>query len=172
MRQAYKDKLTKTIDMRTAKIISNYASKVVKKGTKHLTNEEKAEIGKVFNTPNPQIAAARTQQAINAHRREADQAIIDALVRNNISADKPFELLADAEKIAKETKKSKDLIAIADRYLDLHKLKPSKVIQSIQSELNQTTDYTEFAPESAKKVKLRLVSKGYADDLPATDAQP
>jgi hypothetical protein len=65
------------------------------------------------------------------------QTVSVLLAKHNLGVDKPFELLKDAEKVAKETKKPESLINIAKILLDLNDLTTKSKVTA-----TETTTYT------------------------------
>ena len=129
---------------RDLKIINNYAKRVIKRDTKKLNKDDWNEIGKDI-IPNERIRAYYTKKIVMSNLELANSKILDLLNKAGISASKPLEIYKEAYKIAKEDKDVKELIKIADRYIELHDLKPQKVNIT---ETRKTVDYDKLLPET------------------------
>jgi hypothetical protein len=128
--------------VRDVKLIKRYAERVISKDSTNLNKDDWNEIGQDL-IPNTKNRAFFTKKIIMSNKDLANRAIIDILSRNNIDADKAFTLYNDAEIIAKKKDNSKDLIAIADRYVELLDLKPKQQQQTTQTEVISFTGMLE-----------------------------
>ena len=118
---------------RDAKIIKEYAEFVVKHKRKRLTNDDWRIIGKDLKTTT-KLRHHLTRKIVMSNLELANQTILNILTRNGIDQDKPFKLYNEAERIAKSKENSKDLISIADRYVELLDMKPKHTQTSIETQ--------------------------------------
>jgi len=134
------------------KAIKKYCEIVIKKETKRLTRDEWIQVGKATQrwVIDDKIAYIRARKTIMSNQEIVNQTLINMLLQADISPERGFNLLKEAENIAKENKNSGDLIKIADRYLELHGLAPQKA-RIIVKETRDTVDYSNLLPSKVKK---------------------
>jgi len=130
--------------LRQLHVIGNYARRCVERNTKLLNKNDWNIIGRNIKTTD-KLRPFIAKKIIMANLEKANDKIIDILIKNGISENKPFEIYALAQQIAERKENSGDLIKIADRYIELHDLKPQKV-QITES--RRTVDYDKLLPET------------------------
>ena len=135
---------------RNLRILKNYAVKVLEKDSKRLVYKDWVEIGKDIKTQYPLIRPKIAKRIIMSNLELANKTILDLLLKNDIKPERGLNVLKEAETIARTNQSSGDLIKIADRYLDLHDLKPAK-IKITESRTNNSIDY-----ETLTKVKQTI----------------
>ena len=138
------------MEWRNIRIIKNYAQRCIEKDKKQLNYDDWVIIGKDIKTNYPLIRPKIAKRIIMSNLELANKTILDLLLKNDIKAERGLNLLKEAEKIARTKENSKDLIAIADRYIDLHDLKPAKV-KITESRQTNNIDY-----EGLTKVKQTI----------------
>jgi len=136
------------MNYRDAKIIRNYAKKVVELDKKQLKYDDWVEIGKDITSNNERIKAAISKRIVMNNLELANKSIVDLLIKNDIKPERALNIYKEAEEIARNKENSADLIKIADRYVELHDLKPQKVQIS---ETRKEIDYTNMLPNEVKK---------------------
>ena len=135
---------------RNLRILKNYAVKVLEKDSKRLVYKDWVEIGKDIKTQYPLIRPKIAKRIIMSNLELANKTILDLLLKNDIKPERGLNVLKEAETIARTNQSSGDLIKIADRYLDLHDLKPAKV-KVTESRTSNNIDY-----ETLTKVKQTI----------------
>ena len=142
---------------RDLRIIKNYAQRCVEKDKKQLNYKDWTEIGKDIKTQYPLIRPKIAKRIVMSNLELANKTILDLLLKNDIKAERGLNLLKEAENIARTKENSKDLIAIADRYIDLHSLKPNKV--KITESRTNNIDY-----EGLSRVKQTVTTSKDVDN--------
>jgi len=130
-----------------AKIIKNYAKRVIERNTKLLNKDDWNIIGKDL-IKNDKTRAFYSKKIVMSNLELANNKIIEMLINNDIKPERALNLYKEAENIARTKENSGDLIKIADRYVELHDLKPQKVQIS---ETRKDIDYTNMLPTEVKK---------------------
>jgi hypothetical protein len=143
------------MNMREAKIISNYANYVVKNNRKQLNKTDWNIIGANLKTTT-KLRPYLTRKIVMSNIELANNKILDILSRNGIDVDKPLKIYNEAYEIAKSKENSKDLISIADRYVDLLSLKPKQEQIQTQTETISFNKMLETG-ETAKVTATREV---------------
>ncbi len=150
------------MNLRDIKIISNYVERVIKRDKKQLNYEDWKYIGKDIKTNKPEFSPVIAKRVVMSNLELANNKIIDALTRNGIDIDKPLSIYNEAYEIAKTKENSKDLITIADRYVDLLDMKPKNQQQTQQTEqisFTKMLDSGEKAKITAKR-EIKSVENG------------
>jgi len=127
-----------------AKLINNYAKQVIERNTTKLNKKDWNIIADGL-LPESKVKTFYAKKIIMSNIDIANSRILDLLNKAGISASKPLEIYEEAYKIAKTNQDVKELIKIADRYIELHDLKPQK-IQITES--RKSVDYDKLLPET------------------------
>jgi len=133
--------------LRDHKIISNYARYVIEHDRKLLNRNDWKIIGKDLKTTE-KLRPFLTRKIIMSNIETANKTITDLLIANGIKPERAFDLYKEAEQIARNKENSGDLIKIADRYTELHDLKPQKVTYTEQ---RKEIDYSNMLPNKVTK---------------------
>lgn len=133
---------------RDIKIIKNYAKRVIERDKKQLSYDDWKIIGQDIKTDNEKIKPVIAKRIIMSNLEIANKTITDLLLANDIKPERALNLYKEAETIARNKENSGDLIKIADRYTELHDLKPQKVTYTEQ---RREVDYTNMLPNQVKK---------------------
>ena len=138
------------MEWRNIRIIKNYAQRCIERDKKQLNYDDWVIIGKDIKTQYPLIRPKIAKRIIMSNLELANKTILDLLLKNDIKPERGLNVLKEAETIARIHQSSGDLIKIADRYLDLHDLKPAKV-KVTESRTSNNIDY-----ETLTKVKQTI----------------
>ena len=138
------------MEWRNIRIIKNYAQRCIERDKKQLNYDDWVIIGKDIKTQYPLIRPKIAKRIIMSNLELANKTILDLLLKNDIKPERGLNVLKEAETIARTNQSSGDLIKIADRYLDLHDLKPAK-IKVTESRTSNSIDY-----ETLTKVKQTI----------------
>ena len=133
--------------LRDHKIIKDYAKYVIEHDRKLLNKADWRIIGKELKTTD-KLRPFLTKKIIMSNLEIANKTITDLLIANDIKPERALDLYKEAEKIARNKENSGDLIKIADRYTELHDLKPQKVTYTEQ---RKEIDYSNMLPNEVKK---------------------
>jgi len=136
------------LNYRNAKIIANYAKRVIELNKKRLETKDWAIVGKDIKTDKEHLKPVIAKRVIMSNLELANSKIMDLLIQNDIKPERALNIYKEAEEIARNKENSADLIKIADRYVELHDLKPQKVQIS---ETRKEIDYTNMLPNEVKK---------------------
>jgi len=136
------------IGYRDIKIIKNYAQRVIERDKKQLVYDDWKFIGKDIKTDNEKIKPVIAKRIIMSNLDLANKTITDLLLANDINPERALNLYKEAEGIARDKQNSGDLIKIADRYTELHDLKPQKIQYS---ETRKDIDYNNMLPQQVSK---------------------
>jgi hypothetical protein len=125
--------------MCTIRAIAKAAEIIVRNRTSLLVKEDYEEIAKVFygKITYVNVQSIKRVMKMDEVQERVKQTVSVLLAKHNLGVDKPFELLKDAEKVAKETKKPESLINIAKILLDLNDLTTKSKVTA-----TETTTYT------------------------------
>lgn len=130
-----------------AKIINNYAKRVLQRKTTKLNKLDWDIIGKDL-IKNDKTRAFYSKKIVMSNIELANKRVMAILESNGINENTPFELLNKAKDIAISKDNSSDLIKIARELIELQDLKPQKVQIS---ETRKEIDYTNMLPEQVSK---------------------
>ena len=130
-----------------AKLINNYAQRVLERQTTKLNKEDWNIIASDL-LPEHRLKTLIAKKKVMSNIEIANRRILDILAKNNINENTPFELLNEARDIARKKENSSDLIKIAKELVEIQDLKPQKVTIS---ESRQQIDYTNMLPEKTKQ---------------------
>ena len=147
------------------KTIKNYAKRVLERDTKMFNKKDWTIIGEHLNIK-PKFERLRpiiAKRQVMDQLELANKTVIDLLLKADIQPNRGLNLLKEAENIARTKENSKDLIAIADRYIDLHDLKPAKI--KITESRSNNIDY-----EGLTKVKQTISTVQSVDNSQKTDS--
>ena len=133
--------------LRDHKIIKDYAKYVIQHDRKLLNKTDWTIIGKELKTTD-KLRPFLTRKIIMSNIETANQTITQLLLSNDIKPERALNLYKEAESIARDKQNSGDLIKIADRYTELHDLKPQKVTYTEQ---RREVDYVNMLPNQVKK---------------------
>lgn len=136
------------LNFRNAKIIANYAKRVIELNKKRLETKDWAIIGKDIKTNREELKPIIAKRVVMSNLELANSKIMDLLIQNDIKPERALNLYKEAEEIARNKENSSDLIKIADRYVELHDLKPQKVQIS---ETRKEIDYSNMLPNEVRK---------------------
>lgn len=123
------------------KIANEYAKKRIIENRTQLNTQDYKDIAvRIYGENVKPLSYIQCRKAMSMPevKKIAELRIMDLLERNNIKPDKPFDLLKKAEEIATKKENSSDLIKIADKYLELHDLKPNKTVIKETRQYNNT----------------------------------
>lgn len=125
------------------KTIKNYAKRVIERDTKKLNREDWIIIGKDITTNKEKLRPFLAKKQVMSNLEIANKAILDLLIQQDIKPERALGLYKEAEEIARTKENSGDLIKIADRYVELHDLKPQKVTIS-ETRQGNSPDYNDL----------------------------
>ena len=143
--------------MCTIRAISKAAEIIVRKRTSLLIKEDYEEIAKAFYGKITYVNVQSIKRVLKMDeiKERIQQTVSVLLAKHNLGVDKPFELLKDAEKVAKETKKPESLINIAKILLDLNDLTTKSKVTA-----TETTTYTPGQLDEVYENAHKEVSNG------------
>jgi hypothetical protein len=130
-----------------AKIINNYANRVIARKTTLLNKDDWNIIGQGL-IKNDKTRAFYSKKIVMSNIEIANSRIMAILQTNGIDENKPFQLLKKAEEIAINKENSGDLIKIAKELIEIQDLKPQRVQISEQ---HKSIDYTNMIPNKVTK---------------------
>ena len=130
-----------------AKLVNNYANRVIQRNTTKLNkNDWNIIAGDLL--PESKVKTFYAKKIVMSNIDLANKRIMDILNQNNITENTPFELLNKAREIAENKENSSDLIKIAKELIEIQDLKPQKVQYS---ETRKEINYDNMLPEQVTK---------------------